>query len=936
MSTRSFRARLPRAYRGLSVIAACVVSVATAAPTDLLISEYVEGSGNNKALELYNGTGASIDLAAAGYVVQMYFNGSSSPGVTVPLGGSVAAGDVHVLAHSSAVAAVLAQADQTIGGGWFNGDDAIVLRKGGAGGPIVDSIGQVGFDPGSEWGSGLISTADNTLRRMQGVEAGDTNPGDVFDPSIQWDGYPVDSFDGLGTHGTAGGGDEGGGEPQSGCGQPFTPIPAIQGSGMAAAVTGPLSTQGVVVGDYEGSSPSLRGFYIQDPAGDGDPQTSDGLFVFNGNFDRVQLGELVRVTGTAGEFQGQTQISSVTSIEVCGTGSVTPTDVTLPFASADAPERFEGMLVRLPQTLFVTEHFQLGRFGQIVMSSGARLVQPTHIAEPGAAALAQQAANALNRLIVDDELNNQNPDPIRFGRSGNPLTASNTLRGGDSATGIVGVLTYTWAGNSASGNAYRVRPFGALGGGVPDFVAANPRPESAPSVGGSLRVASFNLLNYFNTFTGCSFGVGGAAADCRGADNVTEFDRQVAKTVAALVGMDADVIGVMELENDGYGADSAIRHLVDALNAQTAPDTYAFVDADAATGAVNALGTDAIKVGLIYRPAAVTAEGTAVLNTGAFGDYSTVSEGTIGRNRPALAQTFRQNSGGRFTVVVNHLKSKGSSCDGNIAPVGSDPDLGDGQGNCNLTRTTAARELAAWLAGDPTGSGHSAVLLIGDLNAYAKEDPVRALEEAGYVNLIGGFGGDDAYSYVFDGQWGYLDHALASETMLPQVSGATEWHINADEPGVLDYNTNFKSAAQIASLYAPDALRSSDHDPVIVGLDLDGEAPSLELAATPSVLWPPNHRYVTVKVTPTVADNLDPAPLVELLSAVSNEPDNGEDDGNTVDDVVVLDDFSFKLRAERSGKGSGRTYTLTYRTTDFAGNSRVESATVVVPLRAPR
>ena len=265
-------------------------------------------------------------------------------------------------------------------------------------------------------------------------------------------------------------------------------------------MTGPQTTQGVVVGDYEGPSPALRGFYIQDPAGDGDPATSDGIFVFKGSNDSVSLGDLVRVTGNAGENQGQSQVSAGRHRR-CGTGSVTPADVTLPVPAADYLEQYEGMLVRFPQTLYVTEHFQLGRFGQVVLSSGGRLPQPTNVTAPGAPALALQAANDLNRIIVDDDSQHQNPDPIVFGRGGQPLSASNTLRGGDTATGIVGVLNYTWAGNTASGNAYRVRPINALGGSV-ELWAANPRPEAAARVGGTLRVAGMNTLNFFNTFGG--------------------------------------------------------------------------------------------------------------------------------------------------------------------------------------------------------------------------------------------------------------------------------------------------------------------------------------------------------------------------------------------------------------------------------------------------
>ncbi|WP_315790371.1 lamin tail domain-containing protein [Fischerella sp. JS2] len=172
---------------------------------DLFFSEYIEGSSNNKALEIYNGTGAAIDLSLEGYIVQMYFNGSTSAGLTINLTGTVANDDVFVLAQSSASAVILAQADQTNGAGWFNGDDAIVLRKGGVNGTIVDSIGQIGFDPGTEWGSGLTSTADNTLRRKSGFINGDTNPSDVFDPTVEWDGFATDSFDDLGIYTTNGG-----------------------------------------------------------------------------------------------------------------------------------------------------------------------------------------------------------------------------------------------------------------------------------------------------------------------------------------------------------------------------------------------------------------------------------------------------------------------------------------------------------------------------------------------------------------------------------------------------------------------------------------------------------------------------------------------------------------------------------------------------------
>jgi Ca2+-binding RTX toxin-like protein len=241
------------------------------------------------------------------------------------------------------------------------------------------------------------------------------------------------------------------------------------------------------------------------------------------------------------------------------------------------------------------------------------------------------------------------------------------------------------------------------------------------------------------------------------------------------------------------------------------------------------IGTDAIRVGLIYKPAKVAPVGNYKLLTTAV-DPRFID--TL--NRPALAQTFEElATGARFTVVVNHLKSKGSACAG-------DPDTGDGQGNCNLTRKAAAQALVDWLATDPTGSGDPDFLIMGDLNSYAKEDPIDAIQAGAddtagtsddYTNLIAQYQGTYAYSYVFDGQAGYLDQALANPSLTAQVTGAADWHINADEPDLLDYDTTFKPPAQDA-IYEPNAYRSSDHDSVIVGLGLALNATCNSLPAT--------------------------------------------------------------------------------------------------------
>jgi len=310
-------------------------------------------------------------------------------------------------------------------------------------------------------------------------------------------------------------------------------------------------------------------------------------------------------------------------------------------------------------------------------------------------------------------------------------------------------------------------------------------------LGGTLKVASFNVLNYFTTF------------GSRGANDAVEFDRQRTKIIAAIAAINADVVGLLEIENNT----AAIADLVAGLNALMGAGTYAYVD----TGVI---GIDEIKVALIYKPATVAL-------VGGYEILDSTDDPTFldTQNRPVLAQTFQDIGGdGIFTVAVNHLKSKGSDCNG----VG-DPDTGDGSGNCNLTRTAAAAALANWLATDPTGSGDEDFLIIGDLNSYDKEAPIDALVAAGYTDLLAFYGGEQAYTYLFDGQLGYLDHALAGTGILPQVTGATAWHINADEPDLLNYDMTFKEPAQDA-LYEPNAYASSDHDPIIVGLSLSPDA----------------------------------------------------------------------------------------------------------------
>jgi predicted extracellular nuclease len=862
---------------------------ARAATTDLLISEYIEGTSFNKAIEIYNGTGNPVDLTAGAYVLQLHSNGSPTVSQSLALSGTLADGDVLVLAHASAAAGILAVTDVTNSAVInFNGDDGVVLRKGGN---VIDAFGQIGVDPGSEWAGGGV---DDTLRRNANVCAGDTDASNAFDVSVEWTVFANGTFDGLGSHtancvvaepaptvsstvpaddaigvpldaditvefsepvdvagswydiscGVSGsqtavvsGGatsftlnpdsefefgetctvsiyaaqvtDQDTDDPADNMAADyvfsFSALPElvliheVQGAGAISPMAGnAVLIEGIVVGDFQdgasGTNGDLNGFYVQEEDADADANalTSEGIFVFNGSSPavNVQIGDLVQVIGAVSEFSGMTQVTSFTGVTVVSSGNPLPaaTELSLPVAAVSDFEAVEGMYVTFPQTLIIAEYFNFDRFNETVLTSERHLT-PTAEFLPGPDAIQAAADFLLDRITLDDGRSAQNPDPA-IHPNGGIFNLDNLFRGGDTLANVTGVMDYSFS-------LYRVHPTQG-----PVYTSVNPRTLEPDEVGGSIKVASSNVLNYFSTLDSGPDICGPAQnQECRGADDAGEFTRQRDKVIAALTAIDADVVGLLEIENNV--TDDAVIDLVAGLNAVNGAGTYDSIS----TGTI---GTDAIKVALIYQPAAVTPVGDyAILD-------STVDPDFIDTlNRPALAQSFADNaSGGVFTIAVNHLKSKGSDCD----DVG-DPDLGDGAGNCNLTRAAAAQALAEWLATDPTASGDTDVLIIGDLNSYDKEDPIAVLADAGYTDLPFIFGGESAYSYVFDGQIGYLDYALASPTLFSQVSGATEWHINADEPDLIDYDTGFKAPAQDA-IYAPDPYRSADHDPVIAGLDL--------------------------------------------------------------------------------------------------------------------
>ena len=564
------------------------------------------------------------------------------------------------------------------------------------------------------------------------------------------------------------------------------PIHVIQGDGQISPLIGNIvAIEAIMIGDFQGKS-KLNGFYLQeeDRDADGIGETSEGIFVYDsrnlGKKANVSNGDLLQIIGMVNELNGMTQInlSEVRKLKHSDkSGSVAATTITLPI-DAEQLERYEGMLVELPQEFAITGNKNSDLYGEKTISPRERLLNPTSMAKPGASAIAIQKLNQRSRIVLDDGSKQKCPKLNPFQK---------TLRCGDSVLGIRGILSFDFG-------EYRIHPLS-----IQRISALNSRPDEPESVGGTVKAASFNLENYFN---GNGMGSGFPGSKDKGAKSIEEFKRQRLKIIDAITDMQADVIGLMEVENDGYGELSAIRDLLDGLNNYEDKDenaNYSFIDPG-----LEKLGNGSdICVGIIYNSSKVTPAGSAAtISTGAF---------SLNKNRQPLAQTFEEiSSKERFTIVVNHFKSKSTPDSVENIEI-ENLDNGDGQAYWNGIRTKAANELIAWILNDPTNSGDPDFLIIGDLNSYVFEDPITAFNDAGYEDLIAAYVGPEAYTLSFEDQWGYVDHALANNNMAEQVSCATIWHINADEMKAFSYKGRW---------YSPDKYRCSDHDPVIIVLNL--------------------------------------------------------------------------------------------------------------------
>lgn len=665
----------------------------------------------------------------------------------------------------------------------------------------------------------------------------------------------------------------------------LTQISLVQGGeghgNLAGAVVG---VRGVVTAGFQGGSPALGGFFIQSIAGDEDedPESSEGLWIADrGSFASVPVsaGDVVSVVGTVSESGGMTQLVSVSMMAVQGRAQLPePAALELPVKSGDVFEAREGMLVRFSQELSVTStgaglaggSDNYARYGELVLAADGPLIAPTEIMDPNdvpasgttgegrgnVAALHDHERQMVRRMItLDDASSAQFPDPTPF------LNSRGTRRCGDTVTGLTGVMVF-------ANGVYKLQPTGSV-----PFVDANRRPDVPPLVSGRLRVAGMNLHNYFTTFGGTSD---------RGAAGPEEFQRQKAKLVAALAGLDAHVLGLMEVQN----REETVHDLLAALNAAV-DDSYAVVPDPPGGYPLAGAAADHIRCLLLYRPSRLGLAGVCGMDMDAAW-YST--GGTPLPLRFPLAQTFEElESGEKFTLCLNHWKSKSSS-----GASGDDLDQNDGQSAYNDLRRRQAARLNVWLQGLAAESGEPDQIILGDLNSYGEEDPLDVLRAGGWQDQGQRFHGMNDYSYLINGRRGRLDHLFATTSMTAQITGLEHWHINADEPEFYDYRLLGKNPAQkLLNVGTP--FRSSDHDPVLAGV-------TLSIPETSFDAWRQSRDW-NGKTDVGAVDDPDGDGLANLAEFAMNlDPAEASDDF-LPRGVLAQDECLFEFRLHRQASG---------------------------------
>lgn len=769
---------------------------ASAVSTTVVISEVFGGGGNSGAvlthdfIELGNRSSSSVSLA--GWSLK-YYSAGGGLGGTNTLTGTIPAGKTFLIQEAKGAGGTqplpTPDATGTLGLGASAGRVDLLDPSG----TVIDRVGYGTSTTGAEGApTGNLSSTTSAARNAAFLDT-DNNAAD----------FTV----GAPTPQASGGG--GGTDPEPEPTPTAATIAEIQGTSAASPMQGKqVRTKGVVTAVYP--TGGFNGFYLQTPGTggrtDATPGASDGIFVF-GTTDAT-IGQCLDVTATVTEFSTLTELTKPTLTAATDCAPVTPTPLaTLPASDAEK-EQYEGMLVQPQGTYTITNNYALNQYGQIGLAVGDEpLRTATDVVLPGAAATAYEAENKKKYVTLDDgsswdyirnETAQDSPLPY--------LSQAEPMRTGSQVTFSKPViLDYRFQWN--------YQPTGQVVGATDaeDPVSTeNDRETTAPAVGGNLKIATFNVLNYFtdlgeteDTFKNCPFyadrdgtPVTTNFCEVRGAWTANAFEDQEAKIVTAINGLGADVVSLEEIETSsqisylpGQPRDKALATLVTALN--EAGGTWAYV----ASPTVVPSNEDVIRTAFIYRKDRVQPlEASQILLDDAFANA-----------RYPLAQKFKKlNAGNPFVIIANHFKSKGSGVDD-----------GTGQGNANPSRIEQAKALRTWAN---TQFADEAVFLVGDFNAYSKEDPVREIEAGGFTNLAERFDAGSA-SYQFDGRLGSLDHGFANAKALTMVTGAGIWDINSDESVAMQYS---RRNYNVTDFYTTQPWSSSDHDPLLIGLEVVG------------------------------------------------------------------------------------------------------------------
>jgi 5'-nucleotidase len=806
---------------GLGLAASVLVSTPAAANpagSGLVINEVYGAGGNSGALynadfvEILNPTGASIDLL--GKYVSYRSSSGSAGGSPIALKGSLPAGEQFVVRMSatagsaSAVPADLV-ASPTVsmaagGGQVFLTDNAQAITATGqmAGRDhVIDMVGLDGSTSYEGTGAGPTATATSSAQRTGGTDT-DNNTADFSLAA------PTPTGCGCFTAANVG----------------SKSIAEIQGTtDTSPFVYDTATTRGVITAAYP--TGGFNGFFMQTEGTGGATDAtagSDGVFVFGSQAmaSTPTVGDFVEVTGSVSEFAGSTQLTPAAGGVVKINDEAHTAPVALPaLPTTEASREAHESELFDPDTAFtVTNTFNTNNFAEIGLATGDEpLIAPTEVARPGTPeADAVAADNAVRAITLDDGsssnfIGSANGTPTPW------ITPTDSVRVGAGAT-LHTPVVLDWRNN-----VWKIQPLSQVTGqGTEVATFENTRGDNAEpqSVGGDLKLATFNVLNYFPTTgeefdalpnTTCSYfndrdgvhiGVNSCTPDGpRGAATTVSFQRQQAKTVTAINKLGADIVSLEELENSakfGKNRDFAIANLVDALNAAAGAGTWAFVPSPAPEDRPTVAQEDVIRTGFIYKPASVATVGSSRI---------LVDETHFGNAREPLAQAFKPAGAGddrAFSVIVNHFKSKGSGVDD-----------GTGQGNANPDRVGQANALVSFADQFAADRATDAVFLAGDFNSYSKEDPMQVLYDDGYEPIESDTEGEETYS--FSGLVGSLDHVLGNAAAMELVTGADVWNINSPEPVAYQYSRFNYNVTQFFDATNP--FGASDHDPEIVGLN---------------------------------------------------------------------------------------------------------------------